>query len=79
MRSSAFAETPPSNEGTFGGPSVPRRDERLALIEDLEPGPVEHTPPFDDPEFMQLEPNSGIRLMYVFAIAFAFDLTYTTR
>lgn len=65
MRSSAFTEAPPPNEDVFGGPSVPRRDERLALIEDLEPGPVDHTPPFDDPNFKQLEPNSGIRLRCV--------------
>lgn len=38
------------------------RDDRLALIEELVPGPVEHTPPFDDPHFEKLEPNSGIRL-----------------
>jgi minichromosome maintenance protein 10 len=39
-----------------------RRDDRLALIEDLEPGPYEHKAPFDDPHFQQLEPNSGIRM-----------------
>lgn len=65
VRSSAFTEAPPPNEEVFGDLSVPRRDERLALIEDLEPGPVDHTPPFDDPDFKQLEPNSRIRLRCV--------------
>ncbi|TCD60851.1 hypothetical protein EIP91_009400 [Steccherinum ochraceum] len=41
---------------------VPQRDDRLALVEDLEIGPSEHTAPFDDPHFEHLEPNSGIRL-----------------
>ena len=45
---------------------VPNRDDRLALIEDLEVGPINHRPPFDDPHFRQLEPNSGIRLSWVF-------------
>lgn len=41
---------------------VRTRDDRLALIEDLEPGPYDHKAPFDDPHFERLEPNSGIRL-----------------
>jgi minichromosome maintenance protein 10 len=64
-RSSGFAESPPNavtNDNYVGGVSTPKRDESLAVIEDLEPGPTEHTPPSDDPEFQQLEPNSGIRL-----------------
>ena len=44
------------------------RDENLAIIEDFEPGPYDHTPPFDDPNFDKLEPNSGIRLSYVLSI-----------
>ena len=28
----------------------------------LEPGPVEYTPPSDDPQFEKFEPNSGIYL-----------------
>jgi hypothetical protein len=44
---------------------APQRDDRLALIEDLEVGPIDHKPPFDDPHFEYLEPNSGIRLWYV--------------
>ncbi|KAK7688515.1 hypothetical protein QCA50_008053 [Cerrena zonata] len=31
-------------------------------MEDLEIGPTEHKAPFDDPHFLKLEPNSGIRL-----------------
>lgn len=39
-----------------------KRDDRLALVEDIERGPYEFTPPTDDPDFQQLEPHSGIRL-----------------
>ncbi|KAI0321313.1 hypothetical protein OF83DRAFT_1081034 [Amylostereum chailletii] len=42
--------------------TAPVRDDRLALIEDLEPGPYEHKAPFDDPLFEKLEPHSGIHL-----------------
>ncbi|KAA1474170.1 hypothetical protein DENSPDRAFT_803680 [Dentipellis sp. KUC8613] len=38
------------------------RDDRLALIEELEPGPYDHKAPFDDPLFERLEPHSGIYL-----------------
>ncbi|KAG1750332.1 uncharacterized protein EDB91DRAFT_1106677 [Suillus paluster] len=41
---------------------VPDRDERLAIVEQLEVGPIDHKPPLDDPRFERLEPNSGIRL-----------------
>ncbi|TBU51989.1 hypothetical protein BD310DRAFT_862590 [Dichomitus squalens] len=34
----------------------------MTVIEDLPLGPAEHKPPFDDPHFERLEPNSGIRL-----------------
>lgn len=44
---------------------VPARDDRLMLMEELEPGPYEHKPPLDDPNFGRLEPHSGIRLAYV--------------
>lgn len=44
-----------------------KRDERLALIENLQPGPYEHTPPHDDPAFEKLEPHSGINLTFVFS------------
>jgi len=67
-RSSNFSERPapqidadmdiPMNEAV----DAPKRDDRLALIEDLEVGPTDHKPPFDDPHFQHLEPNSGIRL-----------------
>ena len=39
-----------------------KRDERLALVEDLESGPYEFTPPYDDPDFERLEPHSGINM-----------------
>ncbi|PBK89178.1 hypothetical protein ARMGADRAFT_333214 [Armillaria gallica] len=57
-RSAAFTDKPAEVKPTAGT----RRDERLAFIEDFEPGPYDHKPPFDDPNFEQLEPNSGIRL-----------------
>lgn len=44
---------------------VPNRDDRLAIIEQLKVGPMDHKPPLDDPHFERLEPNSGIRLSYV--------------
>jgi minichromosome maintenance protein 10 len=45
--------------------AAPKRDDRLALVEELEPGPIEHNPPPGDPMFETLEPYSGIRLSYV--------------
>ncbi|TFK36538.1 hypothetical protein BDQ12DRAFT_633779 [Crucibulum laeve] len=53
--------TPPPPEDGMDVDAL-KRDERLALIEDLEPGPYEHTPSSTDPKFLELEPNSGIRL-----------------
>ncbi|KAG6902634.1 hypothetical protein C0995_013759 [Termitomyces sp. Mi166 len=66
-RSSGFEERPPTpvrnnDEDTSGQYSAPQRDDRLALIEELEPGPIDYIPPADDPDFDKLEPNSGIRL-----------------
>ncbi|KAI0073172.1 hypothetical protein K474DRAFT_1603813 [Panus rudis PR-1116 ss-1] len=63
-RSSGFSEKPtqPRDEDGDKQVSAPERDDRLALIEKLEIGPTEHKPPFDDPHFAKLEPNSGIRL-----------------
>lgn len=62
-RSSGFAEKPAPNVPVEGASieALPR-DDRLALVEDLVSGPYEHKPPFDDPRFEKLEPNSGIRL-----------------
>lgn len=73
VRTSAFAQrprTPPpkadeTDMDVFTESSAPKRDDRLALIEDLEVGPADHKPPFDDPFFDHLEPNSGIRLKFV--------------
>ncbi|KAJ3509617.1 hypothetical protein NLJ89_g5126 [Agrocybe chaxingu] len=53
QRSTAFTDKPQD---------VPRRDERLAIVENLEMGPYEHTPSSDDPNFEKLEPHSGIHL-----------------
>jgi minichromosome maintenance protein 10 len=46
--------------------TVPKRDDRLVLVEELEPGPYEHNPPVDDSVFEKLEPHSGINLVYAF-------------
>jgi minichromosome maintenance protein 10 len=51
------------------GSNALKRDDRLALVEELEVGPVEHKPSFDDPLFEQVEPNSGIRLKCVFLLS----------
>ncbi|KAF8624888.1 hypothetical protein AX15_005756 [Amanita polypyramis BW_CC] len=40
-----------------------KRNKDLTVIEDIEPGPYEHNPPLDDPNFERLEPHSSIRLM----------------
>lgn len=65
VRSSAFTErprTPPAANNGDGDTFSSKRNDRLELVEDLEVGPFDHTPPFDDPRFEYLEPNSGIRL-----------------
>ncbi|KAJ7634773.1 hypothetical protein FB45DRAFT_909809 [Roridomyces roridus] len=59
-RSAAFTDTPATAPEQVA--SVPRRDDRLAIIDNLEMGPMDHKAPFDDPLFKHLEPNSGIRL-----------------
>ncbi|KAI9068995.1 hypothetical protein FKP32DRAFT_1560581 [Trametes sanguinea] len=63
-RSTAFTAEPAPVVSDAGASLVDShaRDETLALVEELELGPTEHTPPFDDPHFEKLEPNSGIRL-----------------
>ncbi|EGO02999.1 hypothetical protein SERLA73DRAFT_103056 [Serpula lacrymans var. lacrymans S7.3] len=75
VRSTAFSDKPKtkvlpqpevvSDMATECAPhkdSVPKRDDRLALLEEISIGPSEHKAPFDDPFFEQMEPNSGIRL-----------------
>jgi minichromosome maintenance protein 10 len=66
-RSTGFTEKPkeiePAQEERF---IASKRDDCLALINDLEPGPYEHNPPSDDPKFEKLEPNSGINLTSVY-------------
>ncbi|KAJ7585244.1 hypothetical protein C8J56DRAFT_1053628 [Mycena floridula] len=66
QRSSAFKARPPQPPPKVDDDDpfidAPKRDDTLALIEDLQLGPVEHKAPFDDPNFEHLEPNSGIRL-----------------
>ncbi|KAF9450739.1 hypothetical protein P691DRAFT_664712 [Macrolepiota fuliginosa MF-IS2] len=65
-RTSAFSDTTRPNrpEENPEGPTEfsLKRDDRLALVEDLERGPYDFTPPSGDPNFQQLEPHSGIRL-----------------
>ena len=61
MRTEGFGEKP-----VVAAASAPTRDDQLAIIEDLRPGPEEHKPPPDDPNFDKVEPHSGIRLRCVF-------------
>ncbi|KAF7977888.1 hypothetical protein HWV62_2434 [Athelia sp. TMB] len=66
-RTSGFLERPAPRVDKGAVPPMDvvdalKRDDQLALIEDLEPGPYDHKPPIDDPFFKTLEPNSGIRL-----------------
>ncbi|KAI0646031.1 hypothetical protein C8Q79DRAFT_926101, partial [Trametes meyenii] len=63
VRSTAFTAAP----ATIASPEHDKgddnsRDDSLALVEELALGPADHKPPFDDPHFEKLEPNSGIRL-----------------
>ncbi|KAI0353346.1 hypothetical protein OH77DRAFT_1483713 [Trametes cingulata] len=63
LRSTAFSAKPAPVSSIDSEESDSHiRDETLALVEDLTLGPAEHKPPFDDPHFEKLEPNSGIRL-----------------
>ncbi|KAF8154202.1 hypothetical protein B0H34DRAFT_80664 [Crassisporium funariophilum] len=63
-RSTGFTEKPKEIEPVKVDSFLhQKRDERLALVDDLEPGPYEHTPPSDDPTFDKLEPHSGISLL----------------
>ena len=65
-RSAGFAEkaaVQPAQDAP--DPAEPKRNSDLTVLEDLEPGPYEHTAPFDDPHFQRLEPHSGIRLSCV--------------
>lgn len=64
-QTSGFGQRPSEQAAPVGarsGSSGLERDERLALVEKLELGPRHFEPPFGDPNFEQLEPNSGIRL-----------------
>ncbi|KIJ47326.1 hypothetical protein M422DRAFT_45867 [Sphaerobolus stellatus SS14] len=61
-RSTGFTDAAVPSQEPARKSSAPERDNRLALVERLEPGPLEHKPPVDDPEFQLLEPYSGIRL-----------------
>ncbi|KAI0711612.1 hypothetical protein C8Q76DRAFT_623679 [Earliella scabrosa] len=62
-RSNAFsAKPPPIAPDDRDDGNAAARDETMALIEDIPIGPTDHKPPFDDPHFEKLEPNSNIRL-----------------
>jgi minichromosome maintenance protein 10 len=56
---------PTTSERSTGFTEKPSRNDRLEIINDFEPGPYVHNPPFDDPKFDRLEPNSGIYLTSV--------------
>ncbi|KDQ20112.1 hypothetical protein BOTBODRAFT_51459 [Botryobasidium botryosum FD-172 SS1] len=62
-RSAAFTQAPAPSVPAFTPSSAPTRDDTLALIENLEPGPVDHKPPPYDPMFETFEPNSRINLL----------------
>ena len=53
--------TGPQVTGDYGH----KRDERLALVENLAPGPYQHKNLPDDPNFDKFEPHSSIQLSYV--------------
>ncbi|KIY44898.1 hypothetical protein FISHEDRAFT_67293 [Fistulina hepatica ATCC 64428] len=57
-------EMEPAKSSSFTAKAAPlnQRDDRLALVHEFVLGPADHKPPFDDPHFDYLEPNSGIRL-----------------
>lgn len=57
QRTSGFQERPEERL------DIVKRDDRLVVVEDLEPGPYEFKAPIDDPTFERLEPHSSIRLM----------------
>ncbi|PBK98324.1 hypothetical protein ARMGADRAFT_1075181 [Armillaria gallica] len=57
-RSASFTNKPAEVKQAAGL----RHDERLALSEDFAPRPYDYKPPFDDPNFEQLEPNSCVQL-----------------
>ncbi|KAF5343126.1 hypothetical protein D9758_015215 [Tetrapyrgos nigripes] len=60
-RTSAFTERPHVWDASPAGSSS-KRNEDLTITENIPLGPADHKPPFDDPHFERLEPNSGIRL-----------------
>ncbi|KDQ09041.1 hypothetical protein BOTBODRAFT_37419 [Botryobasidium botryosum FD-172 SS1] len=62
-RSVAFTQAPAPLVPTVTLSSAPTRDDTLALIESLEPGPVDHKPPPYDSRFETFEPNSRINLL----------------
>lgn len=63
-RSTSFTARPETEPPPDYEAHASNRDDRLALVENLEPGPYEHVSPSDDPNFEKLEPHSGIALMY---------------
>ncbi|EPQ30838.1 uncharacterized protein PFL1_01736 [Pseudozyma flocculosa PF-1] len=75
MRSAGFNESPQPRQGPAAGSSGcdildaaaqqqqgPQRDERLALVESLEPGPPQLPPRRQEDDYDKLEPYSGTRL-----------------
>ena len=65
-RSTGFTEKPKEIDQSVQVDHLAhKRDERLALIEDLEPGPYEHNAPTNDPNFDTVEPHSNINLTSV--------------
>ncbi|KAI0032849.1 hypothetical protein K488DRAFT_85447 [Vararia minispora EC-137] len=63
-RTDSFLSKAKPCKGEVGADIVrtPLRDDRLAIIADLRPGPYDHKAPADDHLFQRLEPHSGIYL-----------------
>ena len=53
--------SPPPRQAMYDQPRR-ERDDQLRVVEDLRPGPRDFKPNPDDPEWLYMEPNSGIRL-----------------
>lgn len=58
----AYVKGDADDEDSSAIPGSSKRDETLAVVEDLELGPKEFDAPADDPDWNKVEPYSGIRL-----------------
>lgn len=63
-RSNGFSEKSSARHVADTGSVSLGRNDDLTVAEDLVPGPIDHPPPFDDPHFEHIEPNSRINLRF---------------